>query len=1479
MSETYVERTCTHLGGGTAAFESQGRESSAELKVLGDFRSEPAYVLLGDAGLGKTTEFLNERAELGDGATYVSARDLVTLEIKPEWRDRTLFIDGLDEIRAGTADGRTSLDQIRNRLDQLGWPSYRISCREADWLGQNDQRNLESATPGGSVAVLRLDPLDHGAKHALVTAYLEVDDTSAFFNGAEQRGLGGMLDNPLTLELLAGAVAQGGETWPESRREAFEFACLRMAREHNDEHLAAAVVTPPLEAVLAVAGELAAVQLLAGVEGFSLGPEDDDSPYVAVDRVQLSSVESFDGDFPSLRHVLGTKLFSAPPDMEAVAGRPRRRPFHRHIAEFLGGRYLARLVKRGLPARRVVALMTSPHDGRVVTSLRGLSAWFAAHSDEALNQLIDADPVGVGLYGSIEGLCVEQKRRLLEALATHAPEGPLLGHEWRDNRAADYRDTTAWAFRTIVAAGTVEAITELLLGSPEDPACDRIARFLLRVLAEAEVSNATEVGQLATVAHGIAREQRWHAETRRDALSAFIHLEAEREARDDALAALLTDIAERRLTDPEDDLAGLALRELYPHRISPARVWSYSEIRSCKGYFGAFALFWDRFIVELSSPHDAAAALDGLWGELTQRDVRAGIDELLRRRAQDMMPVELLELALGELGDDADIERLFGWLAAAATCGRDIRPASRQGLHDAVSTALDHLSPREIEEVGYPAGENQAATDRYVDPAGSVRAWLEQRPEKQRKLYLEWLRTRDADGLFGYRAWSLPLPLFFSRLPQDLGRWCLEQAIALEANNPEFAVDILGHVLGQQLTDAEVNEGLTLDGVSDATKSSPLLSAELDRLLAARPLDARRAARVAKIQKLVREHRRKEHELRQQWADHVRDHTEALRDSSFPVHHLHDLAHVYFGHRRTDDPDTSGRERLREFLQGDERLAAAVMNALADVVFRAELPTVDETVSLAAESRHAWVAWPLFAGLHIGEHIDAESPGGSHVDACRQAGHTETQTAASRDASCQAVPLDSLSDERKRRVIATYLCVPHGLDRSPPWLTRWLTDDPELVEDVFVSGATGEVRAGSESSRALDELQSSGFDDSTQHRIRLRVLKSFPTAAPQRQLSLLDSLFFAVIASGRTEGVRDLVDAKLAAKSLTVAQRARWLAAAVFLFEDQYVDRLAEYTAGHPSGARCLADFLHNSLGLRWGRDSHFVARLELATLETFIEVLGGAFAPFDHFGAAYTVTAEIRAAEWVENLILVLSRSPDPVATSALHRLEQLPELVAWHDSLRRAREDQSIERRNAEYRPPTVDEVHQTLRGGAPANAADLAALLLARLDDIADEVRGSSDDPWRPFWNEDAHGRPTEPKPENSCRDALKSLLQPRMPPDVEVVGEGSYAAGKRADLRVSRAGFNVPVEIKKNTSRDLWHAMRRQLMGQYTTDPATDGYGVYLVLWFGDEQMPTPASGLRPTAPDELRRQIEQELDIDETRKIAVRVIDLTKPGAA
>ena len=117
------------------------------------------------------------------------------------------------------------------------------------------------------------------------------------------------------------------------------------------------------------------------------------------------------------------------------------------------------------------------------------------------------------------------------------------------------------------------------------------------------------------------------------------------------------------------------------------------------------------------------------------------------------------------------------------------------------------------------------------------------------------------------------------------------------------------------------------------------------------------------------------------------------------------------------------------------------------------------------------------------------------------------------------------------------------------------------------------------------------------------------------------------------------------------------------------------------------------------------------------------------------------------------------------------------------------------------------------------------------------------------------------------------------DADVQPEVRYADDKRADLRVSCRDFQIPIEIKKNGHPRLWSALRDQLIARYTRDPATEGYGIYLVLWFGERDrhrtLP-PASGTRPAGPDALRQRLAAELTREEARKVSVCVIDVSAP---
>jgi hypothetical protein len=61
--------------------------------------------------------------------------------------DGVLFIDGLDEKRAGRSD-RDTVDALVAKLFAVGPHKVRISCRVADWLGDSDLAALR-ASPSG----------------------------------------------------------------------------------------------------------------------------------------------------------------------------------------------------------------------------------------------------------------------------------------------------------------------------------------------------------------------------------------------------------------------------------------------------------------------------------------------------------------------------------------------------------------------------------------------------------------------------------------------------------------------------------------------------------------------------------------------------------------------------------------------------------------------------------------------------------------------------------------------------------------------------------------------------------------------------------------------------------------------------------------------------------------------------------------------------------------------------------------------------------------------------------------------------------------------------------------------------------------------------------------------------------------------------------------------------------------------------------
>lgn len=1350
-----VPRTCTEVLGGN---EDQHREK--ESRPLEEFRDTPAYVLLGDPGAGKTTAFEAEWKALGEKACLITARDFLTFEPQshPEWRDKTLFIDGLDETRVGANDARTPFDQIRRRLDALGKPHFRLSCREADWLGANDRKHIESVSSDSKVTVLRLNPLTDSDIADILNTRADVGNAQTFIALAKDRGVDGLLANPQTLKMLADVVVQG-RGWPDSRKKTFDMACRQMVREHNEEHEAAQESnSPPVpNRLLDAAGRLCAVQLISGAAGNTLrGQADEDYP--APDQCDYDSPEM-------LRPALATKLFKGASDNHFT-------PVHRHIAEFLGARHLAEVIKSGIPARRIIALIAG-EDGTVVTEMRGLSAWLAAHCKDARADLIERDPIGVGLYGDIREFSTDEKCALLESLNR---EGVRLGSVFPN----------VMAFSVLTTSDMESALKTVLNDSNRDQNHQIFTRFVLEILR-----GGAPLPSLYEILLKIVRDDTWTPSINASALDVLIHNCPDSQDKTNDLKTLLADIYAKRVSDPNDELLGTLLIQLYPQDLPPSEVWDYLSGTGDRLFFGKYYRFWQASLVGKSSDEQVAELLDDLAERLP------ALRSALRSHPSRRLPIRLLARGLKAYGGKIDKERLYNWLDVVESPGVE-------GSWDSDKKAF-----------------------------GEIRSWLEQRPDVQKDVFLEGLSRCSESDEFRWQASNIYKHLYGADLPPDFGLWCLKQAVTMADTQPHVAEVLLGWAFERHV-DQRSNEGLSLEVLKEHTRNNETLKAYLDRLLAPPAISPREQEWQEQVQTFSEELRQRD----EQQLEYVRSNEVPLRENKAAPDLLHKMAEVYF---RDDD----GPKAIKDEFQGDHGLIDAALKGLRGTVDREDVPDINEILDLRERGRRHYLDLPFLAGL------------------------AELERTAPEEAPSR------WDDSQIRKAIAFYYCAAL-LNYRPEWYRRLLAARPEIVAKVQVQFAICEFRGSCEHIHKIEELAHDPDHAQVARHASLPVLRAFPPRRTQKQIKYLDDLLWAAIQHADRSSLQDLIERKLSRKSMNDTQRVHWLAAGLIVSPRKYNDLLRDFVQGQEGRILHLTAFfcpqtsaLFSSFG-----ESRIAYELGIPGLGLLIHLVGSYVGP-DLLNADGEFTPAKQASRLVNDLIQRLAASPSKDASDALDRLLDDSSLSRWRDILSRAQDAQRMIRRDASYRHPTIEQVCQTLNGGTPANPGDLAALVMDRLLELADQIRRGNTDDWRQYWNE-PHKKPPTPKHEDRCRDALLSDLRQRLPQGVDAQPEGQYANDKRADIRVSYGNFQVPVEIKRNRHRDLWSACKNQLIKLYTSAPDTDGYGIYLVFWFGKDRTPPPPSGTRPANAKELKKRIEATLSPAEVRKISVCVIDVSRP---
>jgi len=388
------------------------------------------------------------------------------------------------------------------------------------------------------------------------------------------------------------------------------------------------------------------------------------------------------------------------------------------------------------------------------------------------------------------------------------------------------------------------------------------------------------------------------------------------------------------------------------------------------------------------------------------------------------------------------------------------------------------------------------------------------------------------------------------------------------------------------------------------------------------------------------------------------------------------------------------------------------------------------------------------------------------------------------------------------------------------------------------------------------------------------LLKDFPRAHPP----LLKTMLLNAIRFCPFEELHPLVtnalNYRFDAKS---GQRTMWIATGFFINQDEYLDRLKAQLRKNDQERWAAHPILMANIWER-GEDSKLISPIRYR--KRVIELLGNVFKNVHYVIGAGLVSNqdEPTVANEIRKLIHVFAEDPSDDAAKALADFENNSSLSHWHSDIIYTIANQIRTAREAHFRYANVSQVVSTLSNAEPANVADLRALVVDALEEVADEIRHGNTDGYKSFWNIGKHSKATgEHVDENTARDRLLEHLRPKLRHlDITAEPEVRYADDKRADIAIYSRGMKLPIEIKRDDHPKIWEAAENQLKKQYSRDPASEGNGIYLAIWFDGKGMKNPTKGEKPTNAEELKTTLHFTISEAAAGLIDVIVIDVSVP---
>lgn len=237
-------------------------------------------------------------------------------------------------------------------------------------------------------------------------------------------------------------------------------------------------------------------------------------------------------------------------------------------------------------------------------------------------------------------------------------------------------------------------------------------------------------------------------------------------------------------------------------------------------------------------------------------------------------------------------------------------------------------------------------------------------------------------------------------------------------------------------------------------------------------------------------------------------------------------------------------------------------------------------------------------------------------------------------------------------------------------------------------------------------------------------------------------------------------------------------------------------------------------------------------------------------------------------------SDDPDD-AIPVLNRLLADARFTDLHNSLKSIHSSQLRNKALRDFEPPTPQEIVNRLDHDAVVTVEGLRQLVIQELQVFQKAIDGGEFNTANLFYEKE------ERRDEVRSTEIIAERLNLRLERQgISVTLEHQLKGATRCDFTATKmiGGKRrlLVTEVKGQWHRELYIAASAQLHDRYSIHPDAEQQGIYLVIWFGEEEMVAGSNRHGIGSAQELKGCIEASLPKEHKGLIDVFVLDVSKP---